>query len=62
MEKRNWLIYSRKNKNLKQSEVAQVCGISQQYYSKLELGTKTPSIMVAKKLARLLDFSWTKFF
>lgn len=62
MEKRDWLIYSRKIKHLKQSEVAQVCGISQTYYSKLELGTKTPSIMVAKKLARLLDFSWTKFF
>ena len=38
------------------------CTISQSYYASIENGVRTPSVPVAKKIAGVLDFSWTRFF
>lgn len=37
-------------------------GISQQMYSKIERGEGNPSVDVAKKIAAVLGFEWTRFY
>ncbi len=41
----------REKRNLTQKEVAQVCDITPEYLSKIENNTKTPSMILLKKLA-----------
>jgi len=60
MKKRAWLIELRKDRS--QFEVADAVGISQNFYSWIELGERTPSPKVAKKIGKLLDFDWTRFY
>lgn len=59
---RNWLKKTRMKKCKTQYEVAELSGISRSYYTKIELGIKTPTVDVAKKIAKTLDFDWSNFF
>lgn len=59
---RIWLKHYRKNRKLTQEEVAKLSDISRSFYTHIENGTKTPSVDVAKKIAKTLDFDWTLFF
>ena len=45
-----------------QAQVATAAGISQQYYSLIEHGARKPGVPVAKKIAAVLGFDWTKFY
>lgn len=47
---------------LKQSEVANKIGISEQYYNMIENGKRKPSVTTAKRLSKLLNVNWTIFF
>ena len=47
---------------MSQMDVANKVGISQNHYSSIETGNRQPSVAVAKQLANLLDFDWTKFY
>lgn len=62
--KRNWLIAIRKEKNMTQCEVAEVSGISNNYYSWIETGERGNPLPVdtAKKIAEALGFDWTLFY
>lgn len=62
MENRKWLKDFRLAKNMTQSQVAKLVGISRSYYTNIELGIKTPAVPVAKKIAEILCFDWTYFF
>ncbi len=62
MGKRDWLIQMRKEKGMYQRDIAAVAGISEQHYSMIESGSRRPSPSVAKKVAGILDFPWTKFY
>lgn len=62
MKKREWLITKRKKKGLSQKEVARLINATQQMYSYVENGRRTPSTKLAKKIADVLNFSWTKFY
>lgn len=57
---RNWLIDLRGKKT--QQLIADQCGISQNFYSWIEQGKRTPSVDVAKKIAAVLGFEWTRFY
>jgi transcriptional regulator with XRE-family HTH domain len=59
---RKWLINIRNNENLTQNEVADSIGISRAYVTSIETGTRQPSVKVAKRIAKLLNFEWTIFF
>lgn len=59
---RTWLKQKRISKKLTQAAVAKKSGISRSFYTHIENGTKTPSVLVAKKIAKTLDFDWTLFF
>ncbi len=57
---RKWLIELRKGYS--QTQIAEAAGISQQMYSAIELGERRPSVEVAKKIASVMGFNWTRFY
>lgn len=59
---REWLVKLRKNLNMTQDYVAKRCNISRVFYTLIETGSRRPSVEVAKQIATLLNFEWTKFF
>lgn len=59
---RTWLKDKRIDIHLTQDEVAKQSGISRSFYTHIENGTKTPSVQVAKRIAKVLGFNWTYFF
>lgn len=59
---RKWLKDIRDSKGLTQEQVAILSGISRSHYTHIEQGTKTPSVNVAKRIAKQLGFDWTIFF
>lgn len=52
----------RKEKALTEAEVSAKAGITQQYYNFIENGKRRPSVAVAKKIAEVLGFDWTRFY
>lgn len=60
MKVRIWLKNIRHEKP--QELIAQMAGITQQMYSKIERGEGNPSVDVAKRIAAVLGFEWTRFF
>lgn len=59
---RVWLKKSRTDGNITQFEISKKAGIAQAYYAQIERGLRKPSVEVAKKIAIILNFDWTKFF
>lgn len=59
---RIWLKDYRRKNGLTQGETADLAGISRSYYTHIEKGNKTPTVKVAKAIAKALDFNWTFFF
>jgi transcriptional regulator with XRE-family HTH domain len=59
---RTWLKNIRTEKNLTQSEIAKMAGVDVTMISKIELGERRPSVEVAKKIAAVLGFDWTRFY
>ena len=60
--KREWLIEKRKNKKISQEELAKKCDVAQVTIARIEAGERRPSPELAKKIADVLNFSWTKFY
>lgn len=61
---RKWLVDIRTLSKKSQQEVADAAGISQPYYAGIETGIrgKPLSVTVAKKIAAVLGFDWTRFY
>lgn len=59
---RYWLRNLRNDKYLTQSKLAKLAGVDVTMISKIELGERRPSVEVAKKIAAVLGFDWTRFF
>ena len=57
---RKWLIDIRNGRT--QAQIAKAAGITQQMYCFIELGVRRPSVEVAKKIAAVLEFPWTRFY
>lgn len=58
--KREWLINIRGDKT--QKAVAMDADVARSYYTQIELGTRNPSVSVAKRIASALRFDWAIFF
>ena len=60
--KRTYLIQKRLNTNFSQSDIANLVGISRQYYNSIVNGLRRPSPEIAKKIANCLNFKdeWYK--
>ncbi|EAF6665850.1 XRE family transcriptional regulator [Listeria monocytogenes] len=59
---RIWLQEIRNKKNISQRDIANKVGISRATYTSYELGSRNPSVDVAKRIADELGFNWTLFF
>ena len=61
---RSWLREIRENRGVTQNTVAEMAGISQNYYSAIETGERgNPlNVDIAKKIAAALGFNWTRFY
>lgn len=61
---RKWLAEIRNEKGLSQAKAAELAGLSQSYYASIETGArgKPLNANVAKQIAGVLDFPWTRFF
>jgi len=62
MSERIWLEKLRLKVGMTQEEVADKAGVKRQYYSMIENGGRTPSVKVAKKIGKILNFNWVLFF
>ena len=49
-------------KGLTQEQLANKCGIQRTTITMIELGVNKPSVELAKKLGKVLDIDWTKFY
>lgn len=45
-----------------QQEVADKSKIERSYYTMIENGNRKPSVEVAKRIAKTMNFNWTIFF
>lgn len=52
----------RQEKKLTAATVSAHAGITQQHYNFIENGKRRPSVEVAKKIADVLGFPWTRFY
>lgn len=59
---RKWLKEARLRKKMTHNDVASKTKIKRAYYTMIENGHRTPSVNVAKRIARVLDFDWIIFF
>ena len=59
---RIWFKQTREDKGFTQEELAAKIGITRQHIGLIENGVVAPSVEVAKKLASVLGFNWTRFF
>jgi transcriptional regulator with XRE-family HTH domain len=59
---RTWLKDIRVKKELTQQEVANAANVDVTMICKIELGERRPSVEVAKKIASVLEFPWTRFY
>ena len=49
-------------KKLTQQQLADECGVVRQTISEIENGRNKPSVELAKKLGKVLEIDWAKFF
>jgi putative transcriptional regulator len=59
---RTWLKDIRAKKELTQQEVANAANVDVTMISKIEVGERRPSVKVAKRIAAVLGFDWTRFY
>lgn len=59
---RLWLREYREQTGLTQEQVASKCGIGRATYGAIETGERNATVTNAKKISRVLGFSWTLFF
>lgn len=55
-----WLREIRGGKS--QQAVADEIGIAQSTYASIEVGSRKPSVPMAKRIAAVLGFDWTRFY
>jgi putative transcriptional regulator len=60
---RGWLKKLRhESHNLTQEQLAKMVGISRTMITEIENGNANPSVEVAKKIASVMGFNWTRFY
>lgn len=60
--KRQWLREIRTGRGMTGADVAGAANISPQMYSYIETAQRQPSVAVAKTIAAVLGFDWTRFY
>lgn len=60
--KRQWLIDARESKGLTQAQIAKLIDTTVQTISNYETGFRQPKPDIAKKIGKILEIDWTKFY
>ena len=60
--KREWLIQIRKAKGFTRADVIKKAKITLQMYYYIENNQRNPSVKLARKIAKILDFDWILFY
>ena len=56
------LQHLRKEHNVTMDELSEILDISTSYYCQIENGVRVPSVRIAKRIGKELDFDWTLFY
>ena len=56
------LAAKRQQARMSQEDISKKVGISRAGYSNIENGKRRPSVTIAKKIAAVLGFDWTRFY
>ena len=59
---RDWLIAARKARGISQKDMSRSVRVSQPSYWAYERGTSRPRPAIAKNIASILGFDWTRFY
>lgn len=59
---RTWLKKAREKKKFTHEQVAHMSKVSRSYYTNIENGVKTPSVIAAKAIADVLGVPWSFFY
>jgi transcriptional regulator with XRE-family HTH domain len=59
---REWLKNLRVKANMSQQQLAEKVEVSREYITMIENNERTPSVLIAKKIGKELNFNWTIFF
>jgi len=59
---RKWLREMRRKAGYTQSDIAALSNVNVTMINKIELGERRPSVEVAKTIAEVLGFDWTRFY
>jgi len=62
VKKQTWLSQQRQAQGMTQQQVAELTGLRQAAYCNIESGKRKPSVKLAKRIADVLAFEWTKFY
>ena len=52
----------RKSNNLTQLQLSEACGCKRSTIGKIENGSINPSVRLAKRIGKVLNFDWTLFY
>jgi len=59
---REWLTQLRVDMGMTQAQLGKFANVTNYQISKIEIGKNNPSVLVAKKIADVLNFNWTQFY
>ena len=60
---RSWMRKWREDNGLTMAQAAELLGIERTYYYRIEMGQRTPSVKMAREIARVLKVKrWQSFF
>lgn len=57
-----WLREIRTREGMTSTQAAEAAGVTQGYYTMIELGERSPAVPVARRIAGQLGFDWRRFY
>lgn len=62
MKERRWMTQARRALGLSQAGLGEKVGVTQRSIAAYESGDRTPTVSIAKNLARVLDVRWEQYY
>ncbi len=59
---RTWFKEARELSQISKKDLAEIVSVDPAYISKIEKGQRDPSVILAMKLGKILNFEWQQFY
>ena len=59
---RTWFKEARECSQISKKDLAEIVSVDPAYISKIEKGQRDPSVILAMKLGKILNFEWQQFY